>query len=162
MKATGERCERRRGREERAERVAAVGRWGRRFDADEDAGHRDRNCPPCWRPWSYCDPERNPPHPPHPWRRPLTYNIDIFRLVSAWYHRFCPAYHREVKYLKTAADHRLVSGWMFLFDKLKVKLCQTEDLWHIIFNKGSDYNVMDTTIFIFYTRFDHLRYGFRL
>ena len=124
MKATGERWERRRWREERPERVAAVDRWGRRSAANEDAGHRNRNCPAnkkhdkenkeyegnryckkSRRPRSYRHSQGNPPHPPHPWGRPFTYNIDIFRLVSSWCQRFFRIVSREYnQYIKAAAD----------------------------------------------------------
>ena len=45
MKATGERWERRRWREERLERVAAVGERRSRAVGKESTGHRNRNRP---------------------------------------------------------------------------------------------------------------------
>ena len=44
MKATGERWERRRGREERPERVAAVGERRSHIVGKESTGHRNRDC----------------------------------------------------------------------------------------------------------------------
>ena len=45
MKATGERWERRQWREERPERVAAVGERRTRTAGKESTGHRNRDCP---------------------------------------------------------------------------------------------------------------------
>ena len=44
MKATGERWEHRRWREERPERVAAVGERRSRTVGKENTGHRNRDC----------------------------------------------------------------------------------------------------------------------
>ena len=48
----------------------------------------------------------------------LTYNIDIVRLVSVRYCRFCTAHHGEIKCMETAADHQ-TGGCDYLFDKLE-------------------------------------------
>ena len=47
MKATGERWERRLWREERPERVAAVGERRSRTVGKESTGHRNRDCTTC-------------------------------------------------------------------------------------------------------------------
>ena len=44
MKATGERWERRQWREERPERVAAIGERGSRTVGNESTEYRNRNC----------------------------------------------------------------------------------------------------------------------
>ncbi len=40
------------------------------------------------RPRSYCDPERNPPHPPHPRGRPVTDNMETVADFLLRYGRF--------------------------------------------------------------------------
>ena len=66
MKATGERWERRQWREERPERVAAVDKIEDQRKPEDFIGHRNRDRPSGGRFRSYCDPQRNSPHPPHP------------------------------------------------------------------------------------------------
>mgnify|MGYP003308570182 CR=1 FL=1 len=84
MKATGERWERRQWREERPERVAAVGERRSRIVGKESTGHRNRNRSSGGRFRSYCDPQRNSEDPSNPRGRPLIYNIDTNRQVLYW------------------------------------------------------------------------------
>ena len=51
---------------------------------------------------------------------PLMYNIDIVRLVSVRYCRFCTAHHGDIKCMETAADHQ--TGGCYIYSiKLKFK-----------------------------------------
>ena len=65
MKATGERWERRLWREERPERVAAVGERRRRTVGKERTGHRNRDCQTRGRFGAHCDFQRNQKNPSH-------------------------------------------------------------------------------------------------
>ena len=63
MKATGERWERRLWREERPERVAAVGERRSRIVGKESTGHRNRNCQKSGRFRKNCHSQRNSQNP---------------------------------------------------------------------------------------------------